>query len=571
VELPNNVNQAASKLLTSRFGSSNFIVVHQATDTHPETKRTIYLIIAVAAGSFNEPVELILDDKGQAMELAARPSLFLPAIPLVSPDIIEAVKVKVNPATNDLRLGECDKLAETITVTIPKSAATEKADVYFLADNTGSMGSVLAAVKAGANSILTALAGSGIDLHFGVGWYRDFPGPDASVFQNIQALTGNTTLIPPAINMWSASGGGDGPEAQLFALDQVAQPPGGSIGWRAGAKHILVWFGDAPGHDPVCKGISGLTYDITETSAIAKLQANAITVLAISTTTGYPQALDDAPAPTSTGYTGICGAPGGLPGQAKRITTATGGTDVTGINPSQIVMTIINQVTALLGIHNVHLQAVGAISPFVTSITPPAYGPLDPAKDNVLAFQVTFSGEAADCSTRDQVFTGAINVVADGVIVGSKPTRITVPACKYTYGVKFLCGTQSEWERGCAPVRPGSYATEINILNPKCKPATINKRIIPVVLAGEPVGREPRVAEVRAQDRIVLPPGTATMDDCCRISELLKQTGATMPLNIGFLEIISDQELHVTAVYTATDAKGNGLSIDVVIVPHTLT
>jgi hypothetical protein len=63
------------------------------------------------------------------------------------------------------------------------------------------------------------------------------------------------------------------------------------------------------------------------------------------------------------------------------------------------------------------------------------------------------------------------------------------------------------------------------------------------------------------------------MDDCCRIAELLYGgvPGSGMPLTVGFLEIISDQELHVTAVYTASDPHGNGLSLDVQTVPGKLT
>jgi hypothetical protein len=37
-----------------------------------------------------------------------------------------------------------------------------------------------------------------------------------------------------------------------------------------------------------------------------------------------------------------------------------------------------------------------------------------------------------------------------------------------------------------------------------------------------------------------------------------------MPLTTGYLEIISEQELNVTALYTASDSEGRGLSVDVV-------
>jgi len=206
VELPKNINEAARKLLSERFGSNDFVVVRTATDTHPETKGAMHLIAAVPAKALNEkPVELILDDKGRHVDLPATASHFLPIITPVSAAVIESIKAKIDPPANDLKLGECDKFTETITVAIPKSAATEKADVYFLADNTGSMGPVIASVQAGANNILTALLGTGIDLHFGVGSYRDFPGPASSVFMNLLPLTGNAATVPPAINTWNHS------------------------------------------------------------------------------------------------------------------------------------------------------------------------------------------------------------------------------------------------------------------------------------------------------------------------------------------------------------------------------
>jgi hypothetical protein len=139
--------------------------------------------------------------------------------------------------------------------------------------------------------------------------------------------------------------------------------------------------------------------------------------------------------------------------------------------------------------------------------------------------------------------------------------------------VKFVCGLQPGCDCNCTSVRPGSYATEINILNSQCKEAHIVKRIVPVIFAGAATGREPRVAHPRPTDHIVLQPGIATMDDCCRIAELLygAEPASPMALTVGFLEIISDQELTVTAVYTASDSKGNGLSIDVQTVPYRLS
>lgn len=78
------------------------------------------------------------------------------------------------------------------------------------------------------------------------------------------------------------------------------------------------------------------------------------------------------------------------------------------------------------------------------------------------------------------------------------------------------------------------------------------KRTLPLVLAGAVRGRESKLATVTANDLIVLPPHTATMDDCCRLQEMMlgAVAGGEVPLSTGILEIFSTVELAVTAVYT---------------------
>ena len=50
------------------------------------------------------------------------------------------------------------RFRERITVTIPAQPISEQVDVYFLADNTGSMSPSIANVQAGASAIMTTLA-----------------------------------------------------------------------------------------------------------------------------------------------------------------------------------------------------------------------------------------------------------------------------------------------------------------------------------------------------------------------------------------------------------------------------
>jgi hypothetical protein len=554
---PDALAERALALVKKAYKLRDPVLVHAAETVDPATGETVYEFVAVSAADPNGPSHWVFlsADGSRREHMPGADPLTLASSPVRMDARPLAAAVTVQPDTNVLTLNPGDTHDETITVTIPKNAGPTRADVYFLADTTGSMGGVLAAVQAGANNILTALSGLGLDLAFGVGNYKDFPPASPSPFTHQLSPTNVAANVTAAIGTWSAIGGGDIPEGQFLALDRLAQPPGGSMGWRPGAKRIVVWFGDAPGHDPICTGVSGLGSAITEASLTTRLVSEQIVVLAISTAN---PGLEADPVPISTDYTGTCGAPGGSAGQATRLAAATGGAFVTGINPGTIVDTIIGLVTAAVSsINNVKLVASATIAPFVVSITPAAgYGPLSGDVEHVLKFEVKFRG--IPCADKEQVFNGTLDVVADGVVVAAKRVQITVPACRprtVRYSVTFVCGTQEDG-CGCTPVRPGHYATKITIHNGSSDTVQIRKTFIPLVLAGAVVGREPNVAKARASDAIELPPHTATMDDCCRIGERI--FGAPVSgITMGVLEIVASRDIAVTAVYT------NGTSMDV--------
>jgi hypothetical protein len=567
--MPAKTSSAQAIALAAKLhGVQKPLIADRAEATDPKSGKPIYRFKIVGAADANGPAYvLILDERGEV--LAATPeleSLFDRTVQTVGALAGlggGVAPITIQPTENNLTLDPGDVVDEMITVSIPKHAAPAKVDIYFLADTTGSMGSILNAVQAGANSVLAALGGLGADMAFGVGNYKDFASGDAYAFQHQVNPTNVAATVTAAINTWSAAGGSDTSEGELFALDSLAIPPGPSVGWRGGSKRIIVWFGDAPGHDPICTALSGATAAITEAGVTAKLVAEGITVLAISTAN---PGLDGDPKAGAADYIAQCGPPGGLPGQGTRIATSTGGVFVTGINAGNIVNTIINLVSGAVAIiQNVKLVPSSSVAPFVTSIDPAAgYGPLPSDRDHVLTFRVKLTGTTA-CKFEAQVFTGTIDAVADGTVVASKKVLITVPPCLLVYPVKFICGVQQECSCECATVQPGEYATEISIHNYSLKEITIMKRFVPLVLAGAPAGREPLVAKPRAEDKITLPPQTAAMDDCCRIAELLfgGQAPMPIPLTIGILEITARADVAVTAVYTASGLKSGGVSIAV--------
>jgi hypothetical protein len=140
---------------------------------------------------------------------------------------------------------------------------------------------------------------------------------------------------------------------------------------------------------------------------------------------------------------------------------------------------------------------------------------------------------------------------------------ITFPVASnyyWSYAVKFVCGLQpgqnaaGQTQPGEPVVKPGNYATEINIHNYTYREVPLRKKIVLLVKDTQPIGREPESQGPIAFDRIVLKPDYATMDDCNRIWQLLNPNvplPAVMPLMVGYLVIISPLDIDVDAVYTA--------------------
>ena len=148
----------------------------------------------------------------------------------------------------------------------------------------------------------------------------------------------------------------------------------------------------------------------------------------------------------------------------------------------------------------------------------------------------------------------------------------------FAYSAKIVCGKQSDTNCCCAAgVRPGVYATEVNIQNLNLVTAPVLKVVLPLINSGAVVAREPDVADAaalpaRQVDLVKLPPLAATMDDCCRIAEMLlgASPSGDAALTVAILTIVSPVELAVSVVYTATPLSGDGISIDVEYLPSRL-
>jgi len=231
---------------------------------------------------------------------------------------------------------EIDKLVYT-------PAIPPDPEIYFLVDTTGSMGGVISEVQDEIADIISDVLAVQPTAEFGLGQYKDFPF-DPFAYQHMVSIGGD---VPGAVAGLLAGGGADGPEGQFYALDQIAKNNTAGFSGTDGSTPIIVWVGDAPAHEPVCAAISGLAYDIDEASVTADLVAAGYTVVALSTSTGYADGLDDDPTLFGGDYLSACGAEGGAPGQATRITDATGGTALADVGPGDVTQAILDALSAV--------------------------------------------------------------------------------------------------------------------------------------------------------------------------------------------------------------------------------
>ncbi|MEO5593584.1 MAG: hypothetical protein ABIR15_07650 [Chitinophagaceae bacterium] len=138
-----------------------------------------------------------------------------------------------------------------------------------------------------------------------------------------------------------------------------------------------------------------------------------------------------------------------------------------------------------------------------------------------------------------------------------------VASPRFVYNVKFVCGVQKNaFDKKCsAIISRGIYSTEINILNFGLKETRIAKVFTPLVVKNEAIAIEPKFSRPVNIEAVTLPALSATMDDCCKLSEMIKVNDEQ--LKIGFVEIVSAVELEVVVVYTVTNLEENNPSIEV--------
>lgn len=282
-------------------------------------------------------------------------------------------------------------------------------DICFLADTTSSMGTAVGNVAANATTIMNMVRAVQPDSQFCAAQYRD--SGDSPEFQVDQLVTSSIPAVQTAVNTWGPGGGGDIPEGQLHALTHLST----EAGFRADSTRIIVWFGDASGHDP---SIGGETLF----STIAALQAQGVKVIAIPITSGG-DGLD------STGQaTAISGATGGgvFPADPNAVT----GAIIAGLTNLPVTVSMVSDCAATTG---------GAITTtFVPASITLTSGGTATFTETIHVSPTAVQGQTYLCTDR-ALLNGSPMTDADGHVV-LETKRITVqdvtaPSARCVQGV----------------------------------------------------------------------------------------------------------------------------------------
>lgn len=375
-----------------------------------------------------------------------QPLLRAPRTAPTQPAAVTAMDLFPVAFTATLKPGET--AVEYKKVTLP--ATPPRADVVFSLDLTGSMGGELANMKANSVGIMTAVAAAIGDVHFGVLSYEDYAGRfTTSVaggqacnysanygaatdqpYRLSQAITGTQSSVATAINALSLGAGSDGPESYSRMLyesyaELIGQtnPTFGAIGWRAGARKIVVNFGDNvphdcdydaiigggsdSGHDPGRDNVVGTADDLHIQPVLAAMAANNVTLINLNSGGAGINPLWNAYAAATGGTNFQINADGTFPG---------------GVDPASAITSLILSTVRTVG--TLTLAPCPGSEPFASWIVG-----LAPASHTNVAlpssqpFTVTYSPPAG---TPSGVYSFALCAFGDGAEFGRQRVTITV-------------------------------------------------------------------------------------------------------------------------------------------------
>ncbi len=149
--------------------------------------------------------------------------------------------------------------AGMVAAPLAQADAPAHTDVMFLFDTTGSMGGAIEEAQDEVQEAMTKISSSLPDVQFGLAEVSDYDevtnpgffeygiGEGYAPWTLKVPITPNSDQVTSALLSLFADGGGDSPEAYGRGLFETDTNP--SVGWRAGARGIIVLIADDVPHD----------------------------------------------------------------------------------------------------------------------------------------------------------------------------------------------------------------------------------------------------------------------------------------------------------------------------------
>lgn|GEM_PF-232672 len=198
---------------------------------------------------------------------------------------IDSLKDSINGVANSTEFNSIKLLTVPASeIAVPPKVSTGKADIVFIIDRTGSMGSKIDEVKNNLDSFINKLSDNGIDVNMGLVTYGDVnesQGGDATLKSS---MTNDLGTFKSYLNGIEVGGGGDANES---GLEGIADSTNGALSYslRDDAVKQFILVTDASVHDgnsDTGGGDGESTYTID--SVAAELKDKGITFTAVSGT-----------------------------------------------------------------------------------------------------------------------------------------------------------------------------------------------------------------------------------------------------------------------------------------------
>ncbi|HIK56649.1 MAG TPA: hypothetical protein IGS37_15990 [Synechococcales cyanobacterium M55_K2018_004] len=348
------------------------------------------------------------------------------------------VVVPVDRITATLQAGHTYKAQIQVSV---DETPINKGDIMFVIDRTGSMGDEINQVRTSAIQIMNSIRSQLPSSWFAVGSFMDYPGyfsypgysnqygsaasGDVPWQLNIR-FTDNITDVANTINnkLW-LGWGADDPESYTRAPYEASQIE--TVGWRKGAKRVIVMFGDAPTHDlafagynfggdPGRDGIAQTEDDLVFVDVVRQLRDKGISVVAVDS--GYSRASEATFRGMSVGYAES-------PGTNGRYFQLVNASQI----PTAVTQLIISETQQ---IDRLWLQVTAGYESWV-QITPKEY--TNVSANVTKAFDIAIT---VPTGTPSGFYPFLVQAIGDGAILGLTYIEVTVPASSPISDLGFL-------------------------------------------------------------------------------------------------------------------------------------